>query len=195
MPHLTLFLFLSGLLLTTLSHSTNPRRDLQILTPVIDQSTIQDPPFSEPYLLAADRYEGPSNFLLPFFPAPDTAFAKKNPPTILNPEPSIDTTYCTEKKVLVCCPEQNSEKYKIPNDGFLASDCRLAAQYDVEFGKYPCRCCGEFFGAVQALEAPPLGTSCVDITHDAVGTGEISDGRGRMRGRGINGGFEHGERW
>ena len=185
MPHLTLFLFLSGLLLTAAfpqHQSSRDRRDLQILTPPIDQSTIQDPPFSEPYLLAADGYEGPSNFLLPFFPAPDTTFAKNNPPTILNPEPSIDTTYCNEKKVLVCCPKQNSEKYKIPNDGFLASDCRLAAQYGVEFGKYPCRCCGVFFGAVQALEAPPLGSSCVDITHDAVGTEEINDGRGENEG-------------
>lgn len=186
MQRLTLPLFLSGLLLTAAfpqHQSSRDRRDLQILTPLIDQSITQDPPFSGPYLSAADHYEHPSNFPpLSFFPAPDTTFAKNNHPTILNPEPSIETTYCTEKKVLVCCPEQNSEKYKIPDDGYLASDCRLAAQYGVEFGKYPCRCCGGFFGGVRGLGEPPLGSSCVDITNDAEGTGETNDGRGENEG-------------
>lgn len=187
MQPLNLLLFFSGLLLTAAlppHQSSGYRRDLQILTPQIDQSTPEDPPFSEAFPLPAHHYEDPSNFLLPsIFPAPDTTFSKNNPPTILIPEPSIDTTYCTEKKVLVCCPQQRSGNYKIPDDGFLSPDCRLASQYGVEFGKYPCRCCGGFFGAVEALEGKPLGSNCVDVAYDAEGTGETSDGgRGEYEG-------------
>lgn len=187
MQRLNLLLFLSGLLITAAfpqHQSSRYRRDLQLLTPQIDQSTSQDPPFSAAYPLAAHHYEGPSDFLLPsIFPAPDTTFSKNNPPTILTPEPSIDTTYCTEKKVLVCCPQQNSGFYKIPDDGFLSPDCRLAAQYGVEFGKYPCRCCGGFFGAVEALQGKPLGSNCVDVAYDAEGTGgTIDGGRGEYEG-------------
>lgn len=176
-------LFLSGLLLTAAfpQHQfSRDRRDPQILTPLLDQSTPQDPPFSEPYPLAAPHNEGNSNFLLtPFFPAPDTTFSRNNPPTILTPEPSIDTIYCTEKKVLVCCPEKVIGKYEIPDNGFLPPDCRLAAQYGVEFGKYPCRCCGGFFGAVEAFGGKPLGSNCVVVE----GTVVTDDGgRGESEG-------------
>lgn len=187
MQRLNLLLFLSGLLLTAAFPQQQPSgngRDLQILTPVqIDQSTPQDPTFSEPYPLAAHHYEGPSNLLLPsIFPPPDTIFSKNNPPTILIPEPSIDTTYCTEKKVLVCCPQQDSGLYKIPDDGFLSPDCRLAAQYGVEFGKYPCRCCGGFFEAVESLQGTPLGSNCVDVAYDADTGGTTNGGRGEYEG-------------
>ncbi|MCJ1343482.1 hypothetical protein MMC31_001676 [Peltigera leucophlebia] len=197
MQRLTLFQFLSGLLLTAAfpqhTSSSRHRRDLQILTPPIDQSpTRLYPSLSEPYTLAANQFDPPPDFLLSSSFPPDTSFSKNNPPTILNPEPSIDTTYCTDKKVLVCCPQQNSDKYKIPDDGFLPEDCRLAAQYGVEFGKYPCRCCGGFFGALEALGGKPLGSNCVDLTYDAEGSGGSSgegSGRGVDEGRGENEGF------
>lgn len=188
MQRLGLLLFLSGLLFTAAfpqHQSSRHRRDLQVLNPIFDQSTPQDPPFSEPYPLEAHEYEGPPKFLLPsFFTASDTTLSKNNPPTLLNPEPSIDTTYCHEKKVLVCCPEQISGKFKIPDDGFLPSDCRLAAQYGVDFGKYPCRCCGGFFEAVEALRGKPLGITCVDVTYDAEGgnVGIDDGGRGEYEG-------------
>lgn len=186
MQRLTLLLFLSELLITAAfpQHtSTRHRRDLQILTPPqIDQSPpLYQPPLSEPYSFAADQHDNPPEFPIssPFLPAPDTTLSTKHRPTILNPEPSVDTTYCTEKKVLVCCPQQNSEKFKIPDDGFLPKDCRLAAQYGVEFGKYPCRCCGGYFGSTDALGGFALGTNCVDATYDAKGTeGSPTEGSG-----------------
>lgn len=180
MQRLTLLLFLSWLLLAAAfpQQPSTLYRDPQILTAQIDQSTTQDPPFSEPYPLAAHHYEGLSKFpLASLLPAPDTTFSKNNFPTILNPEPSIDTTYCTERKALVCCPEQNSRKYKIPDNGFLPPDCRLASQYGVEFGKYPCRCCGGFFGASELMGKNPLGSNCVDVMDDADGTGGTDGGR------------------
>lgn len=185
MQPLNLLPFLSGLLLTAAfphQQSSVHRRDLEILTPQIDQSTPQDPPFSEAYPLAATHhFEGPSNFLPPsiFPPPPDTIFSENNSPTILVPEPSIDTTYCTERKVLVCCPQQNSGKYKIPDYGFLSPDCRLAAQYGVEFGKYPCRCCGAFF---EAVKGKPLAGNCVDVAYDADTRGTMDGGRGEYEG-------------
>lgn len=195
MQPLNLLLFLSGLLLTAAfpqPQSSGYGGDLQILTPKIDQSTPQDPPFFEAYTYtAAHHYEegSSSNFQLPsIFPAPDAIIiSKNNDPTILNSEPSIDTTYCTERKVLVCCPQQNIEKYKIPDEGFLSPDCRLAAQYGVEFGKYPCRCCGGFFDAGEVLQGTALGSNCVDVANHAEGdTGGTLDGvGGSLRGRGI----------
>lgn len=172
MERLNLLLFLSGLLTAAF-----PRygADPQILTPQIDQPTPQDPPFFEAY----PEEGSSSNFQLPsIFPAPDAIIiSHKNDPTILNPEPNIDTTYCTERKVLVCCPQQITEKYKIPDDGFLSPDCRLAAQYGVEFGKYPCRCCGGFFNFGNALQGTPFGSNCVDDANYAEGyTGGTLDG-------------------
>lgn len=179
MQRLTLLQFLSGLLLTAAfpQHtSSRHRRDLQILTPPTDQSQPLYPSLSEPYPLAAHQFEPSPEFLLSSSFPPDTTLSTNNPPSILNPEPSIDTIYCNDKKVLVCCPQQISGKYRIPDNGFLPLDCRLAAQYGAEFGKYPCRCCGGFFGAVEALKGNPLGSNCVDVTHDAEGSGENTNG-------------------
>lgn len=191
MQSLTLLLSLSGLLSTAAFPQHTPsrhRRDLQILTPPpIDQSTPLYPSLSEPYPLAANQFEPPPDLLLSSSSLPDTTFSKSNSP-ILHPEPTIDTTYCTDKKVLVCCPQQNSGKYKIPDNGFLAPDCRLAAQYGVEFGKYPCRCCGGFFGAGELLGEKPLGTTCVDVTYE--GTGGSNNGGSEGFGDGGRGEYE-----
>lgn len=173
MQCLTLLLSLSGLLPTAaFPQHSHHRRDLQILTPPpIDQAQPLYPSLSEPYTLAADQFEPPQDFLPSSSLLLDTTFSKNNYPTILNPEPTIDTTYCTDQKVLVCCPQQNSLEYQVPKDGFLAPDCRLAAQYGVEFGKYPCRCCGGFFGLGEIPGEKPLGTNCGDVMYTGEGTG------------------------
>ena len=54
----------------------------------------------------------------------------------------------------------------------MAPDCRLAAQYGVEFGKYPCGCCGGFFEAEEISADVPLGTNCGDVMY----TGEVTGG-------------------
>lgn len=171
MQCLTLLLSLSGLLSTAAfpQHSHHPR-DLQILTPPpIDQAQPLYPSLSEPYTLAADQFEPPQDFLLSSSLLPDTTFSKNIHPTILNPEPTIDTTYCTDQKVLVCCPQQDILKYQVPVRGFLALDCRLASQYGVEFGKYPCCCCGGFWGEGEIRGEKPLGTNCVKYTGEGTG--------------------------
>lgn len=112
MQPLALLQFLSGLLLTAAfpQHtSSRHRRDLQILTPPTDQSQPLYPSLSEPYPLAAHQFEPSPEFLLSSSFPPDTTLSINNPPSILNPEPSIDTIYCNDKKVLVCCPQQISK--------------------------------------------------------------------------------------